>query len=141
MNAFQTALRKHQMWFGSYARDGRLIKVQVWCFLNGGDIEFLTDGRSLKARRARRNSQVICILGSKNGPAVRGAAELIEDRSEVWRGYQAYWKDHLAAMLFLWWPIRRNIERGYQIMVRVHPEEPNPLLGTGSEDPSSAPSN
>jgi general stress protein 26 len=139
MNDFERALRKHQMWFGSYTRDGRLIKVHVWCFLHDGKIEFLTDGRSLKARRARRNPQVICFLGSQNGPAVPGTAELIEDRAEVGRGYQTYWKEHTAVMLFLWWPIRRNIEKGQQIMVRVHPQEPNPFPAAASPETASSP--
>ena len=127
MNELEKASRKHRMWFGTYARDGRLIKVQVWCFLHRGNIEFITDGNSLKVKRARRNPQVVCFLGSQEGPAVHGTRELIEDRNEVWRGYQTYWKQHLAAMLVLWWPIRRNIERGRQIMVRVHPDDANLL--------------
>jgi len=131
MDDIREAIGKHRMWFGTSTRDGRLIKVQVWCFLNGDRIEFITDGHSLKVKRARRNPQVVCFLGSKCGPAVRGTAELIEDRSEVWRGYQTYWKHHTAAMVFLWWPIRRNIERGRQIMVRVRPQDetdaPNPF--------------
>ena len=142
MNEYETAVRKHRMWFGSYTRDGRLIKVQVWCFLHGGHIGFITDGNSLKAKRARRNPQVICFLGSPNGPAVRGTVELIEDRAEVWRGYQIYWKTHTLAMLLLWWPIRRNIERGRQIMVRVHPEEPNPFrTAADSESATTTASN
>ena len=132
MNELVKALGKHRMWFGSYTRDGRFIKIQVWCFLNGDQIEFITDGNSLKAKRARRNPQVVCYLGSENGPAVRGTAELIEDRAEVWQGYQIYWKTHTLAMLFLWWPIRRNIERGRQIMVRVRPEGPNPFRAAGA---------
>jgi general stress protein 26 len=132
MNELGKTLAKHRMWFGSYTRDGRLIKVQVWCFLHAGNIEFLTESSSLKAKRARRNPQVVCNLGSRNGPVVRGTAELIEDRSEIWRGYEAYWKQHLAAMLLLWWPIRRNIERGRQIMVRVRPEIPPNTAATFS---------
>jgi hypothetical protein len=127
MNEFIQAVARHHMWFGSYTRDGRLIPVHVWCFLEGDGIEFLTGVDSLKAKRTRRNPQVICFLGSRNGPSVHGTAELVEDRSEVWRGYHAYWRNHTVAMLFLWWPIRRNIVRGRQIMVRVHPKEPNPF--------------
>ncbi|MBI3933652.1 MAG: hypothetical protein HY316_03105 [Acidobacteria bacterium] len=136
MNDLAKAIGKHRMWFGTYTRAGRLIKVQVWCYLNRDRIEFLTDGHSLKATRARRNPQVICGFGSKDGPEVHGIAEVIEDRTEVWRGYQTYWKTHTLAMVLLWWPIRRNIERGRQIMVRVHPEEPHPVgiaANAGSE--------
>jgi PPOX class probable F420-dependent enzyme len=127
MNEHVKAIGKHRMWFGTYTREGKLVKVQVWCYLNGDRIEFITDGGSLKVKRARRNPQVVCVLGSPDGPEVSGTAELIADRAEVWRGYQTYWKQHAASMLVLWWPIRRNIERGRQIMVRIHPQEPNPL--------------
>ena len=49
MNAFQTAIRRRVMWFGSYKRSGELKKVRMWCFLNEaatGSIEFLTGGDS-----------------------------------------------------------------------------------------------
>ena len=141
MNELARAVGRHRMWFGTYTRHGRLIKVQVWCFLHNGNIEFLTARDSLKAKRASRNPQVICCLGSQDGPEVRGTAELIEDRSEVWRGYQTYWQTHRLAMMLLWWPIRRNIERGRQIMVRVYPDDPNPFHNpapAGSEPPTES---
>ncbi|MBI2819409.1 MAG: pyridoxamine 5'-phosphate oxidase family protein [Acidobacteria bacterium] len=77
MNELETALRKHRMWFGSYTRAGELKKVQVWCFPHDGNIEFLTARDSLKAKRASRNPHVICYIGSEDGPAVTGTAELI----------------------------------------------------------------
>lgn len=125
MNEFESALRKHRMWFGSYTRAGVLKKVQVWCFPYDGNIEFLTARDSLKAKRTGRNPQVICYLGSENGPSLRGRAEIVENRDEVWRGYRTYWKIHPAAMLLMWPFIRGRVASGHQIMVRVHPEEPN----------------
>ena len=127
MNELGTALRKYRMWFGSYTRAGELKKVQVWCFLNDGNIEFLTARDSLKAKRAGRNPQVICYLGSENGPSLRGTAEIVENRDEVWRGYRTYWKTHPAAMLLMWPFIRGRVSSGRQIMVRVHVDEPNPV--------------
>ncbi len=51
MDAHHAAMRRHVMWFGSYKRAGELKKVKVWCFLNGVNIEFLTEGSSYKAER------------------------------------------------------------------------------------------
>ena len=132
MNAFHAAMRRHVMWFGSYKRSGELKKVKVWCFLNGGNIEFLTEGGSYKAKRVRRNPHVVCNLGAEDGPAVEGTAEIISDPAELWRGYQTYWKTHPWWMALLWWPIRKKIQSGRQVLVRVKPSEPSPLLGAAA---------
>ena len=129
MSEFLQAAQRHHMWFGSYTRGGELKKVQVWCYLRGGKIEFLTDGTSLKARRAERNPRVVCFLGAENGPRVEGTAEIIRDTAELERGYQNYWKTHPLMMVALNFVIRRNIREGRQIMVRITPDEPNPLAG------------
>lgn len=129
MSEHQAAARRHRMWFGSYKQAGELKKIEVWCFVNDGKIEFMTRGDSFKAKRARRNPAVICYLGSENGPAVEGTAEVLTDPSELWRGYRAYWKTHRWMMCILSLTIRRNIRAGRQVLIRVMPAEPNPLAG------------
>ncbi len=135
MDAHYAAMRRHVMWFGSYKRSGELKKVKVWCFLNEaapGSIEFLTGGDSYKAKRARRNPRVVCNLGSEDGPAVEGTAEIISDPAELWRGYRAYWKTHPWMMTLLCWTIRSRIQSGRQVLVRVKPSEPSPLPGVAA---------
>ena len=127
MSELEAAVRKHRMWFGSYTRAGELKKVQVWCYVRSGMIEFLTANDSLKAKRARRDPRVVCQLGSPNGPSVAGTAEIIAAREDVWRGYRTYWKIHPGAMLLLWPFVRGRVASGRQIMVRVRPDAPNPL--------------
>ena len=129
MNEFQEAIRSHKMWFGSYKDSGELKKIQVWCFLAEGNIEFITPGDSYKAKRVRRNPLVICYLGRENGPAVEGNAELVSEPAALWRGYQAYWKTHKWMMLLLGFSIRRRIRSGTQVLVRVKPKAPNPFEG------------
>jgi len=124
MEDIDQALSKRRMWFGSYTRAGVLKKVQVWCFPHNGNIEFITDGESLKIKRASRNPHVVCSIGSEDGPTVEGTAEVIRERAEVWRGYHTYWQDHFAMMLILFLPLRRNINSGRQVMVRVHSDVP-----------------
>ena len=123
------AAKKHSMWFGSYTRAGELKKVQVWCYLRNGCVEFLTDGGSLKVKRARRNSDVICFLGAQDGPQVAGAAEIIQDAQAMAHGVRAYWKTHPWRMIIVNQFINKRVQRGEQVLVRVKPNDPNPLAG------------
>ena len=129
MTEHQEAAHRYRMWFGSYTRSGELKKVQVWCLVRNGNIEFLTAGDTYKAKRIRANPHVVCNLGWDTGPSIEGTAEIVSDGAEIQRGYRAYWKTHPVMMVFVFWPIRRAIRGGNQIMVRVKPDEPNLLAG------------
>ena len=117
------------MWFGSYKRSGELKKIPVWCFLHNGNLEFLTPGESYKVKRILRNPRVVCTLGSENGPEVEGTAEVVRNPAEVRRGYAAYRKTHPWLMLLLGRMIRKRMESGRQLMIRIKPDEPNPFAG------------
>ena len=126
----QHALKRHAQWFGSYKASGELKKIQVWLVVNGGQIQFLTPGSSYKVKRVRRNPRVICYVGSEHGPTISGTAEIITDRSEVARVYRSYWKVHpfrMAIMigLLIWIEMLLN----KRVVVRVQPDDPNPLAG------------
>jgi PPOX class probable F420-dependent enzyme len=123
----ERAVRSHKQWFGSYKKSGELKKVPVWLVVNNGRIEFTTQTASYKVKRVRRNPRVICFIGSEEGPAIRGTAEIVTDKDAVWRGYRASWKTHPLLMLILAFGIRRRIKKGESILIRVHPDEPNPL--------------
>jgi len=132
----QRALKSHTQWFGSYKKSGELKKIQVWLVVHGGQIEFLTGGSSYKVKRVRKNPRVICYVGSKNGPAISGTAQIISDRSELARVYRSYWKVHPLRMAILiglrvWIEMLLN----QRVVVRVQPDEPNPLAGI--TDPAS----
>lgn len=126
----QSAVKRHMQWFGSYRKSGELVKVQVWLIVNRGGIEFLTGKDSFKVRRLRRNPRAICYIGTKNGPAVAGTAQIIPDKAEQGRVYRAYWKTHPVFML-LGIGLRVWIEMllGKRVVVRLDPDEPNPLAG------------
>jgi len=126
----QRALKRHSQWFGSYKASGELKKIQVWLTVNAGQIEFLTPGNSYKVKRARRNPRVTCYVGAENGPAISGTAQIITDRTELARVYRAYWKSHPVRMtivigLLIWVEMLLN----KRVVVRVQPDEPNPLAG------------
>ena len=124
----QRALKRHMQWFGSYKKSGELVKVQVWLIVNDRQIEFLTGKDSYKVRRLRRNPRAICFVGSRNGPAVAGRAQIVSDKADQARVYRAYWKTHPVFML-LGIGLRVWIEMlvGNRVVVRVDPDEPNPL--------------
>ena len=129
----ERAVKRYKQWFGSYRKSGELIKVQVWLTVNNGCIEFLTSDDSYKVKRIRRNQRVICYIGDKDGPSVSGTAEIVKGRDAIWRVYRAYWKTHPLIMPFIAFPIRRRINTRKQVLIRVRPDEPNPL--TGVTDP------
>jgi hypothetical protein len=126
----QRSLNSHMQWFGTYKKSGDLVKVQVWLIVNSGRIEFLTGKNSYKVRRLRRNPRAICFIGGKNGPAVAGTAQVISERSELARVYRAYWKTHPVFMLLgIGLRIWIEMSLGNRVVVRVVPDEPNPLAG------------
>jgi PPOX class probable F420-dependent enzyme len=125
----QRGVKRYNQWFGSYKKSGELIKVQVWLTVNNGCIEFLTSDDSYKVKRLRRNPRVICHIGNKDGPSVFGTAEIVMGRDATLRVYRAYWKSHPLVMTFVALPIRRRIRNRKQVLIRVHPDEPNPLAG------------
>jgi PPOX class probable F420-dependent enzyme len=126
---FERALKRYKQWFGSYKRTGELVKVQVWLTVNNGCIEFLTLDDSYKVKRIRRDPRVICYIGHKDGPSIPGTAEIVMGRDAIWRVYRAYWKTHPLIMSFIAFSIRRRIGTHRQVLIRVRPDEPNPLAG------------
>ena len=117
-------------WFGSYKKSGELVKIQVWLVVHNGHVEFLTGKNSCKVKRLRRNARAICYVGRKDGPAIAGTAQIVSEKAELRRVYRAYWKIHPVFML-LGIGLRVGIEMllGNRVVVRVVPDEPNPLAG------------
>ncbi len=95
----QSALKRHMQWFGSYKKSGELVKVQVWLIVSKGRVEFLTNKNSYKVRRLSRNPKAISYVGSENGPAVAGTAQIITEKADLARVYRGYWKIHPVFML------------------------------------------
>ena len=125
----ERAVKRYRQWFGSYKKSGELVKVQVWLTVNNGCIEFLTADDSYKVKRIRRDPRAVCYIGDKDGPLIPGIAEIVMGRNAAWRVYRAYWKMHPLIMAFIAFSIRRRIESHKQVLIRVHPDEPNPLAG------------
>lgn len=125
----ERAVKRCRQWFGSYKKSGELIKVQVWLTVNNGCIEFLTLDDSYKVKRIRRNPRTVCYIGDNEGLHILGTAEIVMDRNAIWRVYRAYRKTHPLIMALIAFSIRRRIETRKQVLIRVHPDELNPLAG------------
>jgi hypothetical protein len=125
----QRAVKRYKQWFGSYKKSGALIKVQGWLTVNNGCIEFLNLDDSYKVKRIRREPHVVCYIGDKEGPQIPGTAEIVVGRNAARRVYRAYWKTHPLIMVFIAFSIRKRIGAHKQVLIRVHPDEPNPLAG------------
>src|SRR5262249_23264340 len=125
----ERAIKRHKQWFASYRKSGELVKVQVWLTVNNGCIEFLTVDDSYKLKRIRMDQPLVCYIGDQNGPSIPGTAEIVMGRDAIWRVYLAYWKTHSLIMAFIALPIRRRIRNRKNVLIRVHPDEPNPLAG------------
>ncbi len=123
------AIESYRQWFGSYKKSGELVKLEVWLTVNNGCIEFLSIENSYKVKRIRRNPRVICYLGKIDGPPISGTAEIVMGRDALQRAYQAYWKTHPLVMPFLALAIKWRIKTHKEVVIRVRPDEPNPLAG------------
>jgi hypothetical protein len=130
----ERAVKRYNQWFGSYKKSGELVKVQVWLTINNGSIEFLTPGDSYKVKRVRRNPRVICYIADKDGPSISGTAEIVMGSDAMWRVYRAYWKTHPLVMAVIALATRRSIKTHKDVLIRVRPDEPNPLAAV--TDPS-----
>jgi hypothetical protein len=125
----ERSVKRYKQWFGSYKKSGELIKLQVWLTVNNGCIEFLTLDDSYKVKRIRRNPRTVCYIGDKEGPQIPGTGEIVMGKNAIWRVYRAYWKTHPLVMALVAFSIRRRIGAHKQVLIRVHPDEPNPLAG------------
>jgi len=127
----KAAIKRHTQVFGSYTKAGELKKIRVWLTLNEGRIEFLTPGSSLKVKRINHNPRVECFIEKYR---VSGTAEVVHDMDALWLAYRAYWKTHPFIMLVIGLGVRRRIESGEQVLIRVTPDEPNPFKGITDPD-------
>jgi|SRR5215831_18736990 len=125
----EQAVKRYRLWFASHKKSGELVKVQVWLTVNNGCIEFLTSTDSYKVKRIRRDSRVICYVGDQNGPSISGKAELVMERDAMLNVYRAYWKTHPLIMAFIAFWTRSRIRNRKEVLIRVCPDEPNPLAG------------
>jgi len=100
--------------------------VPVW-FIATRDDDVLIDTNtdSWKARRIRRGSPVLVWIGSRNGPAFLGRAEVVDGAVHEWMIEQIP-KKYFLARVGLFGPSRAKFDAGKIITVRITAERDLP---------------
>jgi PPOX class probable F420-dependent enzyme len=77
----------------TFKRDGSGVKTPIWFAIEGDGLVFMTDGRSYKCKRLRRNDKVrfaACgMAGAIKGPWFDGTCRPIDDPAERKRAIAA----------------------------------------------------
>jgi hypothetical protein len=97
--------------------------VPVWFIYDGAAVYLTAAPTSYKARRIKRGSPVRLWVGSKEGPAFTGKAEIIDDLAVVERMGNAYKQKYWLAWLGLFRPRASRVASGKTIAIKVTPLE------------------
>ncbi|HSE03850.1 MAG TPA: pyridoxamine 5'-phosphate oxidase family protein [Methylomirabilota bacterium] len=123
--AAQLARAKY-MYVTTYSQAGKPGTVPTWLWPHEGAIYFTTKRDSVKARRIRNNGRVTVHVGTKDGPALEGRAEWVDDRPDLETALLAsyrrkYW---VLVPLFMGRYIRKGLAAKTSVLIRVTPEAP-----------------
>jgi PPOX class probable F420-dependent enzyme len=122
--ALDAALRRaNYLYVTTYGASGKSGTVPVWCWYDGSAAYFTTRRESLKARRIRTTGRVSVRVGTRDGPAFEGRAELVDGRPDLESGLlrayrRKYW---LLVPLWMGWHIKRGLRGGASVLVRITP--------------------
>lgn len=111
------------MYVTTYSRAGKPGTVPTWLWPHAGHIYFTTKRDSLKARRIAANGQVTVHIGTRDGPALEGRAEWVDDRPDleeaILRAYRT--KYRLLIPLFMGRYLRKGLARKTSVLIRIVP--------------------
>jgi general stress protein 26 len=93
----------------------------VWFTYDGEAVYLTAAPTSHKARRIKRGSPVRIRVGSQEGPAFTGKAEIIEDLAVVDRMGSAYTQKYWIAWLGLFRPRASRVASGKTVAIKVTP--------------------
>ena len=126
--AVQAQLRTaKEIYLATRRADGQWGKAApVWFIYDGQAVYLTTAPTSYKARRIKRGSPVRVWVGSTEGPAFTGKAEIIEDLELVERMGSAYSQKYWLAWLGLFRPRAARVAAGKTLAVKVMPVDDTP---------------
>ena len=115
--------RAHYIYVTTYSRAGTPGTVPTWLWPHEGAVYFTTRRDSIKARRIRNNGRVTIHVGAKDGPALEGRAEWVDDRPDLEAALLAayrrkYW---LLVPLYMGRYIRKGLAARTSVLVRITP--------------------
>jgi len=110
----------------TYSQAGKPGTVPTWCWLHDDALYFTTQRASLKARRIRNGGRVTVHVGRKDGPALEGHAEWVDDRPDLEAAIlQAYRRKYwIVVPLWMGRYIRRGLRAKTSILIRILPSLP-----------------
>ena len=115
--------RAHYIYLTTYSKAGKPGTVPTWCWLHEDAVYFTTQSASLKARRIKNNGRVTVHVGTKDGPAFEGQAELVVDRPDLEAAILKAYRRKYWIIVPLW--MGRYIRRGFRartsVLVRIRP--------------------
>jgi hypothetical protein len=101
--------------------------VPVWFIANRDDHVLIdTNSDSWKARRIQRGSPVLVWIGSRNGPAFIGRAEVVADRPVRDFMIEQIPKKYFLARVGLFGPSRAKFDAGKIVTIRIAVERDLP---------------
>jgi len=107
----ETALRAASyMYVTTFSPSGATGTVPVWLWLHDGLVYFTTQRASLKARRIRDTGRVTVHVGRRDGPALEGRAEWVDDRPDLEAALLAAYRRKYWLLVPLW--MGRRIRKG-----------------------------
>jgi PPOX class probable F420-dependent enzyme len=118
--------RAHYIYLTTYSQAGKPGTVPTWCWLHDDALYFTTQRASLKARRIRNDGRVTVHVGRKDGPALEGHAEWVDDRPDLEAAIlQAYRRKYwIVVPLWMGRYIRRGLRAKTSILIRILPSLP-----------------
>jgi len=129
-----------RIYVATVRRDGNQSKaVPVWFALTPDHCVLIQTGQSSWiGRRVRRGSPVIVWIGSRNGPALVGSAEITNDPKLTQRIVDDYPRKYLLARLGFFRPRQERFAAGQNLAIKITPLRDLPE-GFGSAPGSRAP--
>lgn len=111
------------IYIATVRKDGNQSRaVPVW-FITTADDQILiqTSPTSWKAKRIRRGSPALIWIGSPDGPAFIGKAEIVQDKTLQDEVFAEYPKKYLLARIGYARPTRAKLDAGQIVVIRISP--------------------
>jgi len=128
------------IYIATVRKDGNQSKAApVWFIAPAAD-QFLvnTTSDSWKVRRIRRGSPVLVWVGSLDGPAFIGKAEIVEDKAVQDMMIEQFPRKYFLARIGLFGPRRSRLDSGKTVALKISPARPLPA-GFKSQPGTPAP--
>lgn len=115
--------RARYIYVTTYGATGRPGTVPTWVWWHEGHAYFTTRRDSLKARRIHARGRITVHVGRRDGPALEGQAEWVDDRPDLERALLAAYRRKYWVLVPLWMGryIRKGLAARTSVLIRITP--------------------